>query len=228
MVAPVGCSERSCGCEEGRSGGTARYHPNTSRVAPRIGQKHESDANKLDEAAGIFSSEADQLATCSAAVADARGSLAAHKASAVVPSASTSGPCMTAFNDSLAFHGMSMTRYWMGKFMGGDCRKFAENRLAILAMVRDKINELFGEAKATEFYNRHCGILEQLNIIGHHTRRVAMLSPAQIEELRVSCREYGGLFRGPPGGGAMVVGFSGLPIRIMPFSLRKATSSKLI
>ena len=135
---------------------------------------------------------------------------------------------MTAFNDSLAFHGMGMTRYWMGKFMGGDCRKFAENRLAILAMVRDKINELFGEAKATEFYNRHCGILEQLNIIGHHTRRVAMLSPAQIEELRVSCREYGGLFRGPPGGGAMVVGFSGLPIRIMPFSLRKATSSKLI
>jgi hypothetical protein len=159
-------------------------------------QKADAEAAKLDVLYAELSDATAKLSRSCAVVGEARAALAGHQASAVAAtSASTSGPCMTAFNESLGAHGMSLTRYWMGQFMGDDCRKFADNIAAILAMVRDKINELFGDDKATEFYDRHCGILRQLSIIGHHTRRVAMLSHDQIEELRVACSEYARLFR---------------------------------
>ena len=162
----------------------------------RARQIAEAEAAKLDVLYAELSSAAAQLSSSGAVVGEARGALASHQASAVAATgASTSGPCMTAFNESLGAHGMSLTRYWMGQFMGDDCRKFAENIAAILAMVRDKIKELFGDEKATEFYDKHCGILRQLSIIGHHTRRVAMLSAGQVEELRTACAEYARLFR---------------------------------
>ena len=160
--------------------------------ARRLQEKNEADAVKCEKLSEELKSLAEQLAVCCTSATQARGALSHHQASAVAgASVSTSGPCMTAFNDSITLNNMSVTKYWMGQFMGADCRLFAERRESILRPVQSKIAELFGEAQANKLFETHCGILGQLNIIGHHIRHVDMLLTAQIDELRVACAEYG-------------------------------------
>jgi hypothetical protein len=74
--------------------------------------------------------------------------------------------------------------------------QFTDNYIDVLTRVRFKIDELFpASSKATLFFDRHAQVLQHIRVIGHLSRKVAMLTANELDELEFACLEYGRLFR---------------------------------
>jgi len=77
--------------------------------------------------------------------------------------------------------------------VGNDCRKLCEHHRDILTQVQDKIDSIFpngvpGDAEASRLAasfkkKRHGEMLECLRVIGHLSRKVSMLSDAELDDL---------------------------------------------
>ena len=106
------------------------------------------------------------------------------------------GRCTAEFKQALARFNISVQRYWNGSLVGPDCMLLTENYIAVLTQVRIKIDELFPtSSKATAFFDRHAQVLRHIHVIGHLSRKVAMLTAGELDELETACFEFGRVFR---------------------------------
>lgn len=89
--------------------------------------------------------------------------------------------------------------HWNHCMIGPDCRKCAENHEQILSSVQDKINSIYpdgvpGDAEASRlaasFKKRHGDILKCMNIIGHFTRKVDLLTDVELDEVDRTIKEF--------------------------------------
>jgi len=120
---------------------------------------------------------------------------------------------MASFNGSLAAHGMSLTRYWTlldGAVCGGRLPLLRRRGNRFFNRFDLKFASFLAKRKLPFFCDKICEILRQLSTIGHHTRRVGLLTGYQRP-----CAPS-------------TEGYLELRTLIKPFSRQKATSSRLI
>jgi hypothetical protein len=97
----------------------------------------------------------------------------------------------------LKWKNISLQTYWNGTLVGPDCRRFLAEYRDIFQRLRSKIAEVYIDdpRKATDFYDRHCPILFNLDIITHLTRKVEMLTVEEMDTLEGACSGYPTAFR---------------------------------
>ena len=171
------------------------------QVRSRRQQNRDEDRAKIiDDSAKTLSEAATAVADSAASVGKARAAVKENEAAlglrADADAETPKGGVMyIEWKDSLRSQGISMEVYWNDSLVGPACRKFLDAREAILQRVRDKIASIHGQEKADDFYHRHLSVLTPLAVVSHLTRKVAMLSAQELDDLEAACAAWGSAFR---------------------------------
>jgi hypothetical protein len=73
--------------------------------------------------------------------------------------------------------------YWAGTVVGPDARRFLQKHLSILGELKAKVEQTHGSEIADGFYTRLSNCLGPLAAVAHLTRKVEMLSGADVLSL---------------------------------------------
>ena len=79
--------------------------------------------------------------------------------------------------------------------VGPDLRRFYDNYVEILEIMRRAIADRHGNDLADEFFADYCSILAHLVVVNRLTRKTDLLSDAEIVELDLACKGFGTTFR---------------------------------
>ena len=157
-------------------------------------------AKTIYDSATTLKEAAEALTESLSAVGSARSALAEKEAAlgsnAGAEGESPKGGVMyTEWTETLRWKGISVQVYWNGALVGRDCRKFLEAIMEILQRLQAKIASIHGQEKADEFFSRHWSVVQHLRVVCHLTRKVAMLTEAELGQLQVACTAWAAAFR---------------------------------
>jgi len=163
----------------------------------------EVKAMELDQSSSRLSQGASQIRELVYEIGCARSALLefqdANEDTNDEAEAKRGGACTAQLRASYAEQGISLQRYWNECMIGPDCRKCTENHEQILSAVQDKINSIYPDGVpdddeasrlASSFKKRHGDILKCMNIIGHFTRKVDILTELELNELDRAIKEF--------------------------------------
>ena len=109
------------------------------------------------------------------------------------------GACTAEMRSALASYKIAQCRFWNGQLTGGNCRLMCTHQDAILTQVQNKIDSQFPNgfpdnpgtsALASSFKARHGAILGSMDIIGHYTRKVEILTAHELDCLDSAIADF--------------------------------------
>lgn len=164
----------------------------------------EEAARKFDESSALLLTSSLQLrelvGECIVAHEALAALVVAHEETVEDPEEAKKGGAITAqLKQSYAEKGISNQKYWNGTLVGNDCRKLCKHHRDILTQIQDKIDSTFpngvpGDPEASRlaasFKKRHGDMLECLRVIGHLSRKVSMLTEAELGDLEQAVNNF--------------------------------------